>query len=65
MDKKYKESLKKFYPTLSDVELEEAGANLDAYLELAWEIFEETTRKEDGKGQEEAGLSEKLIDASL
>ena len=32
---------KQLYPTLSDDELNIARENLDRYLELAWEIFEE------------------------
>lgn len=33
--------LRKLYPTLTYEELRIAGENLDAYLQLAWEIFQE------------------------
>jgi hypothetical protein len=32
---------KELYPTLTDEELRTACDNLDAYLELAWEIYED------------------------
>jgi hypothetical protein len=32
---------KELYPTLTEEELQIARENLDAYLELAWEIYEE------------------------
>jgi hypothetical protein len=35
------EELRKLYPKLTEDELRIASENLDAYLELAWEIFEE------------------------
>lgn len=35
------DALRKLYPTLTDEELRIAGENLDAYLQLAWEIFQE------------------------
>ncbi len=33
--------LKKLFPSLGDDELQKARENLDAYLELAWEIYED------------------------
>jgi hypothetical protein len=33
--------LRKLYPSLTDEELRIAGENLDAYLALAWEIFQD------------------------
>lgn len=33
--------LKKLFPSLRDDELQTARENLDAYLELAWEIYED------------------------
>ena len=36
------DEFKQLYPTLSDEELNIARENLDRYLELAWEIFQET-----------------------
>jgi hypothetical protein len=35
------EVLKKLFPALKDDELQTARENLDAYLELAWEIYED------------------------
>ncbi len=35
------EALKKLFPGLRDDELQTARENLDAYLELAWEIYED------------------------
>jgi len=35
------EALKKLFPSLADDELPAARENLDAYLELAWEIYED------------------------
>lgn len=35
------EVLKKLFPGLKDDELQTARENLDAYLELAWEIYED------------------------
>jgi len=35
------DALRKLYADLTDEELRIAGANLDAYLALAWEIWEE------------------------
>jgi hypothetical protein len=35
------EALKKIFPGIKDDELQSARENLDAYLELAWEIFED------------------------
>jgi hypothetical protein len=42
------ETWRNIFPTLTDDELRNASENLDAYLELAWEIFEEITAKERG-----------------
>ena len=41
MDPDEKRIFRELYSDLSDEELEEAVQNLDAYLEIAWEIFEE------------------------
>ena len=41
MDPDEKRIFRELYSELSDEELEEAVQNLDAYLEIAWEIFEE------------------------
>lgn len=38
-------SWKEFYPTLSEDELRLACENLDAYLELAWEIYQDSHQK--------------------
>jgi hypothetical protein len=40
------EALRELYPTYSDAELEEAKEALDAYLLLAWEIWEESLAAE-------------------
>lgn len=42
---------KELYPALTDEELQIARENLDAYLELAWEIYE------DAQVEERAGLT--------
>jgi hypothetical protein len=49
MDEKYKGELHKLFPNLSDEELGEAAHNLDTYLELAWEVFEELAVEKKGK----------------
>jgi hypothetical protein len=49
MDDKYKKELRKYFPKLPDEELEEAAQNIDAYLELAWEVFEELAVEKKGK----------------
>ena len=35
------EALKRLFPELKDDELQTARENFDAYLELAWEIYED------------------------
>jgi hypothetical protein len=35
------DALRKLYPSLTDEELRIAGENLDAYLALAWEIYQD------------------------
>jgi hypothetical protein len=35
------EVLKKLFPALKDDEFQTARENIDAYLELAWEIYED------------------------
>jgi hypothetical protein len=35
------DAIKDFFPDFSDIELRRAHENLDLYLELAWEIYEE------------------------
>ena len=44
-----KTSNRKTFPSLGKIELETAAANLDAYLELAWEVFEEMAVENKGK----------------
>ena len=36
------ENMNDLYPTLTDDERRVAGETLDRYLELAWELYEET-----------------------
>jgi hypothetical protein len=33
--------MRKLFPHISEDQLEETAANLDAYIELAWEVFED------------------------
>jgi hypothetical protein len=44
---------KELYPALTNEELQIARENLDAYLELAWEIYEDVQAQE-GDGLTEA-----------
>ena len=41
VDRMSADAIKEFFPDLSDVELQHARENLDLYLELAWEIYED------------------------
>ena len=50
---------RELYPALTDDELQIARENLDAYLELAWEIFE------DAREQEDAGLTEATSSSTI
>ena len=51
--------LKELYPALTDEELQIARENLDAYLELAWEIYE------DAREQQHAGLTEAASSSTI
>jgi hypothetical protein len=44
--------LKDLFPNLSCEELRIAEENLDRYLELAWEIYEDTQLSFDGNARE-------------
>ncbi|MGA3080573.1 MAG: hypothetical protein ABSD44_04220 [Terracidiphilus sp.] len=50
---------KECYPTLTGDELQIARETLDAYLELAWEIYEEV------REQEQAGLTEAASSSTI
>ena len=50
---------KELYPALTDDELQIARENLDAYLELAWEIYE------DVQEQQHAGLTEAASSSTI
>lgn len=55
------------YPGLIDEERKIAAENLDRYLELAWEIFEEMqTRERDGlTGGESSSRIQGKVDSSI
>lgn len=58
---------KELYPALTNEELQIARENLDAYLELAWEIYEDVQAQE-RDGLTEAGLSSTIqgkVDSSI
>ena len=41
-----RDRMKQIWPSLTDEEIEIAQANLDRYLEVAWEVFEEVQEKQ-------------------
>jgi len=55
------------FPKLTDEELKIALDNLDAYLELAWEIFEEILAKERDEltGAESSSTIQGKVDSSI
>jgi hypothetical protein len=58
---------KELYPALTNEELQIARENLDTYLELAWEIYEDVQAQE-RDGLTEAGSSSTIqgkVDSSI
>jgi len=58
-----KKTLRELYPHLSEEELEKTIANLDAYLLLAWEIFEDLKEEKKTEGRERPQSPAKPVDS--